>query len=813
MAITVDVARLDGSVVQKVLPAEETVLGLKRLLANDAGISTAQFRLLLHDKALRNELRLSDLATDDNLPLQFVYTPVSRTGETVGFVEAESHADSWALAIQSVLRGLEAQGVEQGQVLWIDLHAVQDVEVACAYFCTELPGRGELQVAFEVKSGTDMEELHKWACSRASGREIISITMSSSSVPQHPLTIAIFYYVGELSQAEDVRYISVGGGAWEFAASKLVLAMHRAGVQHEQLLAVDAHNVHPDRDAMFCAYYAADRKGSRPVALDWKGFNAQRPWHQHHQDGCSASQGKEVMSITASCNCAGRTVQFAFWHVLDDLPEKFHVEMAGDAWEEAADQLIELLRGAGVQQGQVMSIDAHNKGAGTAAFLLAVVRRSRPGRGPLNLSCEVHRDLRFGWDVLYQLADQAAVGKEVVSVTGCSSGTGSQALLVFLAGPRPEITAVEHVASAAGSWNGAADQLLHLLRDRGVQKGQLLCVDAHNTEPNAAARFSAHFSRSLPGEGPLQLTYRCFIDSSTSNFRSPYSPAFTEMGLLKASLRAAKGALKRPDDSFLRSPNGKTSQGGNGLKCIYKETWWQPRAVTSHVPQHFHHRPPRLERPDTPGSVPVWSLDIVGGEATVPSALLALPAPAPTDEATVSGKPHEALMDMLKTVHKASQSMKQTVGADCPVFQEACPFKNCITSSGTPLAAELEWRSWGLWIGEEQAQLAEVQDEGLACKLKEGTKEAHQAAETVHFVKEFVRGRVSRQIYAQFVVNLYHIYSALEEALEANAEHPLIESLHFPEELERTAALKQDAAFFLGESLDMQEHLTPDYPP
>lgn len=30
------------------------------------------------------------------------------------------------------------------------------------------------------------------------------------------------------------------------------------------------------------------------------------------------------------------------------------------------------------------------------------------------------------------------------------------------------------------------------------------------------------------------------------------------------------------------------------------------------------------------------------------------------------------------------------------------------------------------------------------------------------------------------VVNLYHIYQALEEALDANAEHPLVESLHFP---------------------------------
>lgn len=30
------------------------------------------------------------------------------------------------------------------------------------------------------------------------------------------------------------------------------------------------------------------------------------------------------------------------------------------------------------------------------------------------------------------------------------------------------------------------------------------------------------------------------------------------------------------------------------------------------------------------------------------------------------------------------------------------------------------------------------------------------------------------------VVNLFHIYQALEDALEANQEHPLVESLHFP---------------------------------
>jgi len=184
---------------------------------------------------------------------------------------------------------------------------------------------------------------------------------------------------------------------------------------------------------------------------------------------------------------------------------------------------------------------------------------------------------------------------------------------------------------------------------------------------------------------------------------------------------------------------------------------------------------------------------------------------------STSEAPHTALMGMLKAVHKASQSLKQTVGGDCPVFQEACPFKNCVTSSGTPLALELETRSWGLWIQEsspQEQQEAPKDGEGLAQKLKEGTQEAHKTAETVHFVREFIKGRVNQQVYAQFIVNLFHVYSALEEALEENSEHPLVESLHFPEELERTATLKQDAEYFLGpdwEKATMPSKVTNEY--
>ena len=59
------------------------------------------------------------------------------------------------------------------------------------------------------------------------------------------------------------------------------------------------------------------------------------------------------------------------------------------------------------------------------------------------------------------------------------------------------------------------------------------------------------------------------------------------------------------------------------------------------------------------------------------------------------------------------------------------------------------------------------------------------------------------------------LLEALEEALEANAEHPLVESLHFPvpsrilgghegelraaqDELDRAEALQLDAEYYLG---------------
>jgi len=182
---------------------------------------------------------------------------------------------------------------------------------------------------------------------------------------------------------------------------------------------------------------------------------------------------------------------------------------------------------------------------------------------------------------------------------------------------------------------------------------------------------------------------------------------------------------------------------------------------------------------------------------------------------------HQTLVEMLQAVHQASQSAKENVGGDCPVFQKQCPFKHCVTSNGTPLVLELETRSWGFLIQETEAaaegehnpdmhpQHAEEIDEGLATRLKVGTADAHKEAETVNFVREFIKGKVSREIYAQLVVNLYHIYGALEEALEACADHELVDPIHFPDELERTQSLRKDAEFFLGPKWESEMQPSP----
>ncbi|MGI0488023.1 heme oxygenase (biliverdin-producing) [Pantanalinema rosaneae CENA516] len=87
----------------------------------------------------------------------------------------------------------------------------------------------------------------------------------------------------------------------------------------------------------------------------------------------------------------------------------------------------------------------------------------------------------------------------------------------------------------------------------------------------------------------------------------------------------------------------------------------------------------------------------------------------------------------------------------------------------------------------------------LAQRLREGTKHSHTAAENTAFMKCFLKGIVEREPFRKLLANLYLVYSALEDELRRHQNDPVVGAMYFPE-LNRTANLEQDLAFYYGDN-------------
>ncbi|MBI5350150.1 MAG: biliverdin-producing heme oxygenase, partial [Chloroflexi bacterium] len=85
----------------------------------------------------------------------------------------------------------------------------------------------------------------------------------------------------------------------------------------------------------------------------------------------------------------------------------------------------------------------------------------------------------------------------------------------------------------------------------------------------------------------------------------------------------------------------------------------------------------------------------------------------------------------------------------------------------------------------------------LSVRLREGTKDAHRLAENAPFIREFFSGQLSQESYREFLVQLYSIYSALEEHQDRYRMHAVFGKIYFPA-LYRTHALEQDLNFYYG---------------
>ncbi len=98
----------------------------------------------------------------------------------------------------------------------------------------------------------------------------------------------------------------------------------------------------------------------------------------------------------------------------------------------------------------------------------------------------------------------------------------------------------------------------------------------------------------------------------------------------------------------------------------------------------------------------------------------------------------------------------------------------------------------------------------LSEALKTGTAASHQAAEDVHFVRNFIKGSIDRTLYAELVLSLYHVYTQLEESLNEHAPR-YFPTCHFPNELSRKGALEEDVDFWHGSVPERISPATRDY--
>jgi len=86
----------------------------------------------------------------------------------------------------------------------------------------------------------------------------------------------------------------------------------------------------------------------------------------------------------------------------------------------------------------------------------------------------------------------------------------------------------------------------------------------------------------------------------------------------------------------------------------------------------------------------------------------------------------------------------------------------------------------------------------LSEALKTGTQESHTAAENVHFVHNFLQGKIDRHLYTNdFLSGLYHTYVALEGLLDLHAPR-YFGTVHFPKELSRVDTLREDMEYWHG---------------
>lgn len=98
--------------------------------------------------------------------------------------------------------------------------------------------------------------------------------------------------------------------------------------------------------------------------------------------------------------------------------------------------------------------------------------------------------------------------------------------------------------------------------------------------------------------------------------------------------------------------------------------------------------------------------------------------------------------------------------------------------------------------------------DGLASRLRAGTRDLHIRAERSGVMHALLRGQLSRRDYCRLLRNLHAIYVALEAGCDEHAEHPLLAHVHDPA-LHRASALAADLDHLHGNQWRSKTVLAP----
>jgi hypothetical protein len=237
-----------------------------------------------------------------------------------------------------------------------------------------------------------------------------------------------------LAAGSDFEWLEVRAGTWNAAADAIIARLKEHGVERGQIVSIDAHNNGPDEQAIFSAHFSKSWQSKGALDIVYTAQNtADYGWLTFYNNAASGVDTTDLIGITASCNTGGRGVQYSFSYapaaannVVSNLE---WVESRSGSWNGGASSIISKLKSAGVQRGQIVSIDAHNNGPNGDAIFSAFYDKRLPGFGELNINYHA-QNTNYGWRTFYNTASGQATAN-VFGITSSVNENGSAVTYVF----------------------------------------------------------------------------------------------------------------------------------------------------------------------------------------------------------------------------------------------------------------------------------------------------------------------------------------------------------------------------------------------